>query len=50
MEIRNELVTVKRALNGANSLEQIIPVAKGIRALIPVRNEELFGLIYLRST
>jgi len=37
-EVRNELITIKRLLNAANSLEQIIPVAKAIRALIPHMN------------
>eukprot|EP01126_Amoeba_proteus_P045265 TRINITY_DN5057_c0_g4_i3.p1 TRINITY_DN5057_c0_g4~~TRINITY_DN5057_c0_g4_i3.p1 ORF type:complete len:506 (+),score=131.84 TRINITY_DN5057_c0_g4_i3:550-2067(+) len=38
VEVKNELVTVKRALNNASTLEQIIPIAKAIRALIPHMN------------
>jgi len=38
VEVKNELITIKRILNSANSLEQIIPIAKAIRNLIPHMN------------
>jgi len=37
-EVRAEVVTLKRALNNATALEQIIPIAKTIHALIPYMN------------
>jgi len=37
-ECRNEVITLKRALQNANELEQIVPIAKAIRDLIPHMN------------
>jgi len=37
-ECRNEVVTLKRALNRAATLEEIVPIAKAMRELIPHMN------------
>jgi len=37
-EVKSEVVTLKRALNGATTLEEIIPIAKTMHALIPHMN------------
>lgn len=35
-ECRHEVITLKRALQNAQSLEDVVPIAKAIRDLIPV--------------
>jgi hypothetical protein len=42
-ECRNEVITLKRALQKAQTLEEIVPIAKAMRELIPV----CFSLFFL---
>jgi len=37
-DCRNEVITLKRALMKANTMDQIVPIARAVRSLIPHMN------------